>query len=333
MAAAAGPFVLEVAGKARDGERLVIRGESFGEKSPAKPLVWADFRTGINPSGLGRVTRWNQIQNMEWSRACGDRPGPCAAGKAGAGAWTLRVDADSWTAPGQRFYVFKHERMNFSVTDPSQNWKSWRMWPKDQNYPNIYAAPSNGRVYVENVGPESGFWGSFSPPAERWHTQEIIGKASSARDAKDGHLRLCVNGTEKASGSIMTCSAKAPARMTKNYVVHGVAANRGRWRPEWRESNRLWVDDVYADTSWARVLIGDQPTHVGSRHWEIQIPQQWSNSEVIVQFNQGAFKDGQQVYLYVYNKDGVTNLRGHPIRIGSGDQSGAGRLSSGKRGS
>ena len=45
------------------------------------------------------------------------------------------------------------------------------------------------------------------------------------------------------------------------------------------DSYAYW-DDVYIDTTQARVEIGDAPTYAASRHREIQLPTAWSDSSI-----------------------------------------------------
>jgi hypothetical protein len=67
------------------------------------------------------------------------------------------------------------------------------------------------------------------------------------------------------------------------------------------------------------VIISDLPTYnPGTRHHrEIQIPVQWSDSQIVVNLNQGSFVNGQPAYLYVV--DSLGRVSGaHPITINGG---------------
>lgn len=323
-AASAAPDIKAVSEPFKHNAVVKISGAGFGKKEPAAPLVWADFEDGLMPSRYGRKTKWDEVQSMEpaprgWS-------GRGARASNGSGKWTLRVDHDFWTRDGQKIYIFKHQRMNFLITDRSQNWKMWRMWPAEKSYPNVYGSSSNGRVYVENVEPESGFWSHFPVPTKEWHAEEIIARASSDKGVKDGTFLLKYNGLEAAKGTLITRSERFPDYMTKNYVVHGVLANRGQWTPAWSDVNRLWVDNVYADTTWARVMLGDEPNAETCRRWEMQIPQTWSDGAITIRANTGAMISGANAYLYVYDEDGRVNERGYPVTF---DDSGPDRRAPG----
>jgi hypothetical protein len=108
--------------------------------------------------------------------------------------------------------------------------------------------------------------------------------------------------------------------MLENLVVHGVEANATMGA-----GDRYWADDVYLDTTWARVMLADQPTWAASTHREIQIPQSWSSdgSSIGIVVNQGTFASGSTAYLYVIDASGAIS-NGKQIILGSG---GAGAIS------
>lgn len=321
----AGPQVVMIAGKAAKGQTMMIWGAEFGDKIPAKPYLWADFEAGLEPSPLGQVTAWSQNENMErasdgFNGTWGARGMAVNPAGRNSVSWTLRTDYDAWTKNNQKFYVYRRQKMNFSITDQSQNWKIWRMWPNGPGgYPNVYAASSNGRVYVE--GPNNGFWtnpnGGLRMPANTWYVEEVIGKASSDIDKADGRLAFRIDGVDKCGGtSMMFRSTAYPGVMKSQYAMHGVAANINQWTPAWNANNRMWADDIYVDTTWARVMLGDQPTFATCRKLEIQIPTSWAECCIGVIVNPGAFANGSRAYVYVFDKDGNVNSAGYPITVG-----------------
>ena len=308
---AAAPVITSHSGYLMQGETVTISGSNFGSKSPPAPLVWAPFDSGINPSSLGENTSWDGIDNMGWSSDYGGT----AKGTAGESPWTLRIDRNYWTSDGQKIYMYKKEKKNFLITDSSQNWKIWRMWAASHTYPNIYAASSNGRVYTEGLGSNNGFWDSFRTGTTDWVTVEHIVQASTFGN-NDGSLAIIYDCAEAASGTIMTRDSTGPGYMVMNYVIHGVLANKGSWNPPWSTSNRMWADDVYVDTTWARVMLGDASSWSSCTHRETQIPSAWSPSVITVTANQGSFTDGEAAYLYVVDADGNVNATGYPVTIG-----------------
>jgi hypothetical protein len=300
---------------------VTVVGAGFGSKNPAKPLIWADFEKDLDPSDLGLKTAWNEVQNVSLSTDCASTTTGTTCGKAtnGSGPWTLRVDWNYWTRENQPVYIYRLQRKNFLISDNSQNWKIWRMWISQPGFPNVYAAENNGRVFVEgaSAGAETGYWGSFQAKTTGWVSEEFIFRASSAINVKDGMLAMRYNGAQVAAGSLMTRPSANSTYMTRNYVVHGVAANADRWSPAWSSNNRMWVDDVYVDTSWARVLLGDAPVYEDCRRLAPQIPSAWADNSITVRVNLGPLHTVQTRYLYVVDASGRVNSQGYAVSGGT----------------
>jgi len=83
-------------------------------------------------------------------------------------------------------------------------------------------------------------------------------------------------------------------------------------------TNGFWkFDDIYVDYTYARVELGNASTWAACTRKEIQIPRQWSASQITIDVNQGSFSAGTQAYLYVVDANGSVNATGYPIKIGS----------------
>lgn len=67
--------------------------------------------------------------------------------------------------------------------------------------------------------------------------------------------------------------------------------------------NYIHYDDMYADTTWSRVVVGNASTLSASTHREIQPMTAWSDTSITVTANVGSFVDGDQ-YLFVVDDDG-----------------------------
>jgi hypothetical protein len=70
-------------------------------------------------------------------------------------------------------------------------------------------------------------------------------------------------------------------------------------------------DDIYMDSSWARIEIGDAPTYDASTHREIQIPIVWNDGQIDFTVNKGSFNGGT-AYLFVVDENGNASA-GYPI--------------------
>lgn len=323
----AAPTISSVTGTITHGQSLVVAGTGYGTKSPAKPLVWATFDSNVNPTSQGTATGWNEVKNMAWDSDEGYNSGGGAKGTAGNGVWALRIDSNSpsWNATSQKSYLFRREKKNFIPivsADGDNNFKSWRVWPAGASgYSNGTIGEHNGRPYVEGLGGslEPAYWANARTNTTNWVQKELILKASSANSVKDGSLEERFDGVRKHSGTLITKSAAAPAAWVAHFVVHGVAANLSRWEnPAWSQSNNFWADDVYVDTTWQRVMVGDASTFANCRKFGFIVPTAWSDTSITgtLQIHANLFPAGSTAYVYVLDSSNVPNTAGKAITIG-----------------
>jgi hypothetical protein len=78
----------------------------------------------------------------------------------------------------------------------------------------------------------------------------------------------------------------------------------------------LYYDDIYMDNTFSRVEIGNNSVYERCTHREIQIPISWKNDHIKFKANINAFKNGENLYLFVFNEDNVGNTsQGHPLLV------------------
>ena len=148
-----------------------------------------------------------------------------------------------------------------------------------------------------------------------------------ARPAADGDFRIAINGGSDLvafpnyqwENNTITLKAASGSggdgTMKVLYPVHFLYENGGNWVPA-ASGSQYWVADVYADTTWARVMIGNSPTFTGTSDREIQIPVAWSNGSIQAQVNINAFPAGQKMYLFVVDSTETASV-GFPITAGT----------------
>jgi hypothetical protein len=311
------PSVSSVSGNFTKGQTVTISGSGFGAKSPAKPYLWAPFDGSLDPSNLGIVTSWKFNESMGYNSSEGVNGAGCAKAADSSGTWTLGVESSgfNWNDYNQEIYIFRKIKINFDVS--GINWKTWRMWNNDYSYPDIYIqSGSNKMLDVEGIQAYAWFTNPAQGAPGSYHTEEIICKGNSNSSSDDTNISFNLDGSQifqfpTGGYSLQTKNDSRP--MTMNFPVHGVKANA-----ELSGDSRYWADDVYLDTTWARVMIGSASSWSACNQKEPQIPSAWSNGSITVTVNQGAFATNQKVYLYVVDSTGAVNSSGYPITIGTG---------------
>ena len=79
---------------------------------------------------------------------------------------------------------------------------------------------------------------------------------------------------------------------------------------------KMYFDDIFIQfNTRARVEIGDASTWANCTHREIQPALTWSDTGITGPFNQGSFKTGDTVYIFVVDEDGIPS-DGYPVTIG-----------------
>jgi hypothetical protein len=89
--------------------------------------------------------------------------------------------------------------------------------------------------------------------------------------------------------------------------------------PGWIKDNAPLYDDVYVASgpnAIAHVELTDSANYDQSRMVAIQPATSWSSGKITVQVNQGGFPDLNNVYLFVWDKDGNRNATGYPLSAG-----------------
>jgi hypothetical protein len=72
-------------------------------------------------------------------------------------------------------------------------------------------------------------------------------------------------------------------------------------------------DEIYIDSTQARVEVGNASTWSGCTQREIQIPSAWSSSSITITSNKGSFGSFSGKYLYVVDSSGNVNANGYAL--------------------
>lgn len=329
------PIPASVGGTIATGSTGSVTGTAF-TTNWAKPFGYSNFDSDANPVH-STLTSWSYNQNLPWSASGGFSGGGLVGtsqtdGNVGA-AWTVQANSSgygfNWNDNGKWLYVYRIEKLTFTITlDVNQpnfpsnnkwdNWKGWREWASGEVQPDLYFAANNGAIEHESAGTQG--YGNFNPwtTANVWHRQEIIQKACSGNDVKDGVLIYRVDGNENANKSIVTRTSAQGANWPIAYPMHADAANLGSWNPPWSAANHPNVDELYISSTAARIMLGNASTYAGSTILTPQIIRTGGTTNVTFYWNTVGFNMGNTAYLYVVDDQNVNNANGFAVTIGSG---------------
>ncbi len=325
------PNITSFSGTPVDKGTLTITGTGFGTKTPAAPLKWDDFESG---------TVGNDVGNGWWNQGVGSSGGPNSkyddqVTRSGSAISVLQdyTYPGAGTTGGGRTYGQKFGLVNLNNTkyfisfwrymtttgSPVRNFKPLALrggppgaWDSPEARHDIYPINGSGHTYTSDCnGTDKGDnWNNaYNYPLNSWNRVEYYIDHGDVGVANgkflyyfDGILRTKTENTLFRSSN---CT-------WSNLYLHGYFA---RESGDNDAAAYIWIDNVYIDTTQARVEISDSPTWntTTTSHKEIQIPSAWSDTSITITLNQGSFANFNNIYLYVIDGNGNVNTNGLPL--------------------
>jgi hypothetical protein len=308
------PVIGAVSGQLVHGAGLQIGGSSFGTKAVAAPLCFDQMTTGAWDPSWGRAgsdwhidygspfsivttlprhTRngsFSAYANMKWEMAASlatDSPGCSING----GVPTVFAQfwcrlGPNWAWPG-------------SFSDSLANIKVFRMYNSSNN------AHLNMELSTCIFSNEVGYakYLSWNPETaltlNTWHCFQFAYQENSAVNARDGVFVFWFDGKE------ICRYTDVPFRtVNTNHLYPLIIGFYNAFSANGRSPSDFRMHDVYLDSSWARVELGDASVYSSCSHREIQRLTSWTGSSIGVNINLGSFPDNANLYLFVTNGAG-----------------------------
>ncbi len=296
---------------ASPGESIVIKGTAFGTRTAATPVIWEDFESGTVGTSLatggwsvGTSANLPPIYSSELAYSGGiagmsDFPAgsvaqsTCCAYKSG-----LSLD---------EVYVSYHVFIRRNSGVQTRNLKLLRVHSGAIDFlhgdPNIGMTNQNsgGQIYASGETNWSGYVGEGT-----WHRVELYAKLSSV-DQCDGAWEGWIDQRPIAyqDRSMLAKSSYSTNRFRFVALPIYCAHDEGG-------DYDVFYDDVYVDSSRARVELGDTPDWYQCTKREIQRVTDWHTSSVAFTVRPGQFREADLVYVFVVDASGNAS-EGVPI--------------------
>jgi hypothetical protein len=306
------------------GPVLVVSGSRFGVHANHNATgtgsllsaAWQNFESGQLSGGNLQL---ENISTAQWSvQSTGARPNSqYFAKKVYINNRLGELNLTQANTTGRWFISFW-----FRVQDVAsqQSGKFFRIWGDNAN---VYLSTGAGNLQIRGYSEctsctpaPTTVWGSpDSLVADQWQRVDIQIAQSPDLFAVylDGKLEW--RRSSALSGAEMQKWIPNPLGANGHTVgVGGMIDSAGEG---WPANGSYKFDDVFIDYTWARVELGNAPTWAACTRREIQPPRQWSDTQITVQLNKGAFATGQTVYAYVVDANGAVNASGVPVVIGA----------------
>jgi len=316
VGASAQPIVYYCEGPWTENGIVTIRGEQLGEKPCAPPVLWD---TIVNQPAYAGLT---QGQTIPTGNEC---PWVANGGYSYTGStkyWTLdpRIvgraqyhaqdkgylkGRDLGTTHPRHLYVSWWVRFSGDINQGSggsSSTKLIRVW--------VSASGTTGRtswtgrqLTYSRVAPDTTLttsgapWAHWQGVTNEWNKCEMLLNSEGALTS-EGYLVCKTNNTEIFHPTDL-------GGLSSFNLVDLIGFDPSV--PSNLDSVAVDFTDIYVDTTFARVILGDAPTYNDVRHTEAQIPEAWSEDGITIRVNQGSFLSGQQVYVYVFDQAGAVS--------------------------
>lgn len=351
----AAPAVTEVTGTVTNGSTLTITGTGFGTKSTAAPLVWDNFEAGTaaaNIAGNSPVIgpAWTDYSNNASAHPTyntaseGNRTNSTKSSFhdfTGAGVYNISLKY-SPSSPATFYLSFWWKYIKTS-TSCSRNIKPWVIYGTVSSFPSEYVGygdcvadpnlrtnaedspnPTNSTMYGADAS-------SIANVESEWQMFEVY-LVQSAANVSDGKFKVWIYRPFAGSPTVdfgIANLAQSDAYMTRTTSntwneLHLGGAFLAQDTPA-DARGKIYLDNVYLDTTLSRVMICKESTFSARKHCEHQVPSSWSGTSVVVTVNNGAMASGDTKYLYVADSTGATNATGFLLSAGSGGEIGTSR--------
>lgn len=298
------------------GDIVTINVTGHGTKSPAPPIIWADFEDGsINPSSKGQNSSWNVIQSLTritTGTPFGDSTAMAAGGiTAGNSSLSFETDLSVWST----WYFYTNVRHDY---DPLGNEKIvCRLWSPGFSLPDYVMSTSNGGIALNEIdtnypnrfcgGGSCGLtWSKNIWDEYRWYgSHGTIVSNSPPGDVGDGTSVLWQSGTRHINQNDVPHGSN-----TLTLMIMGNFCSSGVDCPA---PGNIFYDNIYLDSVYSRVELSTTSTYAASTFLKPQIIQTWSSSQVTAEMFLGDVSGSAVLYAYVTDAQNNTNSIGTQI--------------------
>lgn len=319
------PGISSISGPWNDNDSIVISGSLFGTKPLGTPVGWDNVESGsFKPVWTHTTGLSVNNTNNRHARSLYNGFHNFKSGTPGNGYFTGGSDSPVWFVQ----YWFRLDD-NFdwgnsaygTANANNANVKYFRLWSTGSINENFVIAThgfSGGSSLWtnENISGSSAYFWRTSDGASThtsmtkgvWHSLEFEFRDSDINTG-NGEIRMWFDGVKKLDVNNMI-TRKVHANFKRPYNVGFYDS----WNDTNTDDDFYYIDDVFIDNSWARVMLGNASTFDACTVREIQPTRTWSDTTISVRANPGSFTTGQTAYLYVVDAAGVPSP-GYAITI------------------
>lgn len=185
----------------------------------------------------------------------------------------------------------KSATLAVSTRGPGSN-KYIRVWESDGTEGTFRSSWTNSQVYQADLIK----WTHSSVLPREWIHMEYFA------DQTKNYIKTKVNGVIDMEGTYTTPSDVAGHSPTIGLI--------GQDSTQTEMHQEIWMDDIYMDGSFKRVVLGNAPKYADVTHEEVQFFTSWTDTEIKFSPYYGSLDRKLPAYIYIFSEDDVPNSEG-----------------------
>ena len=304
-----------LSGSVEHDSSVIISGSSFGSKGTpaAAPVKYDDFESGTDGNDL---SGWSfsksgginpHYEDDDFLRDSSSMSAECEfPGSVYLSSFGLSTGSTRFHKVYIDFYYLYDP-----ASPPSRNHKLFRFYADGNQgmpdrYLQVFCSMEQGFIIETDGGGTS-----------KWTNDWTIGDAVDTWN----HFQFYFEAnTDNNTDGITQCWIEENLERDETDWKHYNSATQDMWNGIWfgnylghdaaggcdaspGQSNTFW-DNVYIDSTRARVEIGNEYDYESCNHREIQIPSAWSGTSITVTMNTGSFATNDSIYFFAVDQDG-----------------------------
>jgi len=307
-----------------DGIVFVASGSNFGTKSTAAPIVFDDFDSGSADANWsywsGSVQDHQTIQNTT-AKSGYALEGTYTSGGSTTASYCASFESYAGGGQNQYWYVSFWYRKNFTWGDAGDakfgNYKCVRFNDGDQSSSaNAYceiASPDRAKRTIESSDVDGVTYFNFDRDAYIPSNDWVFIERYDYVHADSGGIQGF-----RVSGDTIYNESGLDYGPESNLQMQFIGFYNARDSANYANEN-AWLDEVYVDKTWARILIGNNVSYANCTEFHMQIPSAWATDSITFTCNlSSALPETENWYLYVVNSGNEVNATGILVSEGGG---------------
>lgn len=289
---------------------ITISGSGFGTKANAGPILFDDFESGT----AGAKTENQPAKIGDWQSGAGSE-GPVysdamvrVGSRSAVNPFTpdlynssLSINLD-FTVAYLDYWTYV-EPLDTGTGSFSRNWKPFRMYGENdqlQSGTTTLSGNQSAIAYFSDQGDGVDFteWFDGYPVGAWFHVQYWL--RMNDVGSQNGMFRVQID--DVTAGQSGVTLRTQDRKLSQVRIGHYWATDGVSEYPYENSGANVYVDDVYFDTTLARVEIGNDADYTKTTHREIQIVTSWSDTAVSFVPQKGTLPVGP-AFAFVIGED------------------------------